>query len=102
MNKTCVLVFTTTLVRNLSHPVNKSSRYYRKCTSVFRWSTRYSCQFSTKHERCGQIFEKFPNVKFHKNPAIGSRVVPSGGTDGQTHNKANGRFSKFCERPNYY
>jgi hypothetical protein len=31
-----------------------------------------------------QIFEKFWNIKFHKNPSSGSRVVPYGQTDGQT------------------
>jgi len=27
-----------------------------------------------------QIFEKFLNIKFHKNPSDGSRVVPRGQT----------------------
>ena len=31
-----------------------------------------------------QIFEKYSNMKFHENPSSGSRVVPSGQTDGQT------------------
>jgi len=31
-----------------------------------------------------QIFEKYSNIKFHENPSSGSRVVPSGPTDGQT------------------
>jgi len=30
------------------------------------------------------IFEKYSNIKFHKNPSSGSRVVPCGQTDGQT------------------
>jgi len=31
-----------------------------------------------------QIFEKYSNIKFHKNPSSESRVVPYGRTDGQT------------------
>jgi hypothetical protein len=31
-----------------------------------------------------QIFEKFPNIKFHENPFTGSRVIPCGQTDGRT------------------
>jgi hypothetical protein len=30
-----------------------------------------------------QIFEKYTNIKFQENPSSGSRVVPSGRTDGQ-------------------
>ena len=32
-----------------------------------------------------QIFEKYSNIRLHKNPFSGSRVVPRGQTDGQTH-----------------
>jgi len=35
-------------------------------------------------EFSGQIFEKYSNVKFRKNPPSGSRVVPCGRTDRQT------------------
>jgi len=31
-----------------------------------------------------QFFEKYSNIKFHENPYGGSRVVPSGQTDGRT------------------
>jgi hypothetical protein len=37
-----------------------------------------------KLEFSGHIFEKSSNIKFHKNPSSGSRVVPCGQTDGQT------------------
>ena len=36
-----------------------------------------------KLELSQQINEKYPNIKFHENPSIGSRVVPCGQTDGQ-------------------
>jgi hypothetical protein len=37
-----------------------------------------------KLELSRQIFEKYSNMKFHKNPISGSRVVPCGRTDGRT------------------
>jgi hypothetical protein len=40
-----------------------------------------------------QIFEKCSNIKFHKNPSSGRRLVPFGRTDRQTW-----RFLQFCER----
>jgi len=43
-----------------------------------------------------QIFAKYSNIKFHKNPSSGSRVVPDGRTD--RHDEANSRFSQFFER----
>jgi len=43
----------------------------------------YSRQILLKLEFSRQIFEKYPNIKFHKNPSSGSRV-PCGRTDRQT------------------
>jgi len=43
-----------------------------------------------------QNFEKYSNIKFHKNPLSGSRVVRCGQTD--RHDEANSRFSQFCEK----
>jgi hypothetical protein len=41
-------------------------------------------------------FQKTSNIIFRKNPSNGSRVVHADGrTDG--HDKANSRFSQFCE-----
>jgi len=40
-------------------------------------------------------FEKFSNIKFHKNPSSGSRLDRCGRTDG--HYEANSRFSQFYE-----
>jgi hypothetical protein len=51
-----------------------------------------------------QIFEKSPNIKFHKNPSSGSRVVSfEGRTDGgrekqaNRYEEANSHFSQFCK-----
>ena len=49
------------------------------------------------------IFEKYSNIKFHENPASGSRVVPCGLTVGRMdrlthrHHEPNNRFSQLCE-----
>ena len=48
-----------------------------------------------------QSFEESLNIKFHQNPFSGSLVIPCGRTDRQIetdgHDKANSRFSQFCE-----
>jgi len=38
-----------------------------------------------------QISEKHLNIKFHENPANGSRVVPRGQADEDRHDDANTR-----------
>jgi len=52
-----------------------------------------------KLEFSTQIFEKYPNIKFHKNPSSWSRVVPCGRTDRQAQ-KAKRLFAtrSFSER----
>jgi hypothetical protein len=49
-------------------------------------STRYSCLILETLEFSRQIFDKYPNIKFHENPSSGSRIVPRGQrrTGGQT------------------
>jgi len=79
--KMCVLDFSTTFVRNISHSKNNSARYCHKCTQVFMCGTHLcSCYIFRKLEIYRQIFEKYWNTKFHENPASGSRVVPCGRT----------------------
>ena len=36
-----------------------------------------------------QIFEQYPNIKFHENPSSGKRVVPCGHTEGLTDRQTN-------------
>jgi hypothetical protein len=61
---------------------------------------RYPCRILRTLEFYRQAFKKYSNIKFHENPASGSRVVPCGQTDIRTnrHGDANSRFSQFCER----
>jgi len=89
-------------VSNILYSEKKWARYYHKRTQVFMWSTRYSCQILTKLEFSWQICGKSPNIKFHENPSVGSRVVPCGQAD--RHDEADSRFFaislirlKMCE-----
>jgi len=57
----------------------------KKCVLVFMSSTRYSCPILMTLEYSRQILKKnSSDTKFTLNPSSGSRVVPSGRTDGQT------------------
>jgi hypothetical protein len=40
-HKICVLIFSTTSVRSISHSKKKCTTYCHMCTLVFTWSTRY-------------------------------------------------------------
>ena len=42
---------------------------------------RYSCQILIKIGFSRQIFEKYSNIKFHKNPSSGRRFLLCGRTD---------------------
>ena len=56
---------------------------------------RYYCQNLMKLEFCRQIFKKYSNIKFHKNPSSGYRVISCGRT--HKHDEDDGPFSRFCE-----
>jgi len=47
-----------------------------------------------KLEFFGQIFEKYSDITFHKNPSSGSRVVPCG----RTERRMNGRTDRQTDR----
>jgi hypothetical protein len=71
-----VLIFSTTLVWNISHSKNKWARYYKKCILVFKWITLYSCPILMKLESCRQSLKKSSNIKFHENVFWSSCEVP--------------------------
>jgi len=51
-------------------------------------------------EFCRNIFEKYSNTEFHENPFIGSPVVPSVQTGGQTdRTKLTADFRNFANAP---
>jgi hypothetical protein len=78
----------------------KNSARYHKCTSVFMWSTRYSCYILMKLEFSRQICEECSCMKFHKYPSSGSRVVPCGRTDVRTDGRDEAESSFFCKFAN--
>jgi hypothetical protein len=84
--KLCVFffIFATNFVWNISHYEKNSSRYDHKCTWVFMWSTRYSCQILIKIAFSWQIFEKYSNINFMEVRPVRARVVPCGRADRQT------------------
>jgi len=90
----CVLIFSTHFIQKTSHSNKNSARYYHKCTYVFI-STCDSCQILMKIEFHQQIFKKYSNINFHKNPSSGSQAVPSRWTD--RPDEANNCFSQFCQ-----
>jgi hypothetical protein len=87
LNIKCVLIFSATFVRNISHSKKNSERYHNR-NWVFMQSTRYSCQILMIFEFSRQIFEKFSNICFDKNQSSGSRfLLAEGGTNRQTRLK---------------
>ena len=94
----CVLIFSTTLVWNISHSKKKWVRYDKKCISVFVWSTGYSCQILMTPELSRQIFRKMCKCKIswksvQRKPSCSMR------TDGRAdrNEEAISRFSQLCE-----
>jgi hypothetical protein len=73
LHKTCVLIFSTTSIWDISHSKKKWARYDQKCILDFMQGTRYSCPILMGAE----LFHAY------------------GQTDG--HEEGNGRFSQFCE-----
>ena len=46
-----------------------STRRLHKCTEVFVYRVSYSCRILMKLEFSGQIFQKYPDIKFIENPS---------------------------------
>jgi len=96
MNVKCVLIFSTTFVRNISHSKRNSARYNHTRTCVLTYSTRYYCHIKMERLFSQQIFEIYRNIKCHEDPSCGSREDPCGRKDG--HDEVNSRFSQFSKR----
>ena len=94
-HKMCVVMFSTTIIWNISHSKENSARCYNKCTQVFVQSTRYSWQILIKIDFFRHIFEKNTLIwNFYENLSSGSLVVQCGQTD--TTKLICSRFSQFC------
>jgi hypothetical protein len=76
--------FLFTFVWNISHSENNSARYCHKCSYVFMWSTRCSCQVLRKLEFSTQFFGK--NIiqcqNLMKIRAVGAQFL---NVDGRTY-----------------
>jgi FtsH-binding integral membrane protein len=98
-HKMCVLIFSTTVVWNISHSEKNWAMYCHNCTQVFVWIIRYSCQIWTEVEVSRKMFWTLSNTKLHEHPPPGGAELlhadrqADGGTD-----MTNSRFSQFCER----
>jgi len=81
-----VLIFCTTFVWNISHYKQNWVREYHQCTSARQY---HQCPFISLHVQHRLLlshfydtrifltaFQKYTNIKFHKSPSSGSRVVP--------------------------
>ena len=79
-HKMCIVIFSTLFCPRHLLCQEETREIQSKCVSVFMWSTFYSCSILMSLEFSGQIFEKYSNIKFHKNPSSGSPVVPCGKT----------------------
>jgi hypothetical protein len=97
--KTCVLIFFTTFVLDISHSTKNSARYYYKCTYNGTWTAGYSCQILNTPELSLQVFEKFSNTKFQKK-SVQWEPSSSMRTDGRTGmTKLILAFSNFANAP---
>ena len=84
-------------VCSISYFKKSSASFCHKCTNVFMYSTRYSCQILMKVEFSRQIFEKYtPN--FMKICPVGSQFH----SDGRTVHiaKLTVAFHNFAPAPN--
>jgi hypothetical protein len=81
--KMCVLIFSTTLLWNISHSKQNSARYYQTHIEKFRQNIRYPCHILLKLKFSRQIFEKYSNSIFDENLSGGSLVLPCERTDQQ-------------------
>ena len=94
-HKTCVLIFSTNFVWNISYTKKNWARYEHTSVLVFLWSARYFCHILMKLGFSGQIFWKYSNIKLHENPFSRSGVFPCVGTD--RHDEANSCSGNYAD-----
>jgi hypothetical protein len=96
-----VSIFCTKVFWNIYYFKKNSPRWYRICTQVFMYSTRYNCHVLMKIEISRQIFEKSSNIIFPENPFREIRVVPCGRTEKWINlTKLLDAFRNFANAPN--
>jgi hypothetical protein len=80
----CVLIFSTTFCLKHFSLQGVFSEILSQMYTSLHVSYPLSFSDSNKLEFSQQIFEIYTNIKFHKNPFSGTRVVLCGGTDRET------------------
>jgi hypothetical protein len=71
----CDLISSTTFIWNISHFKKNSARYCHKCTYIFMWNTRYSCQILWNLNFLGRFSKGAQISNFYENPPSGSWIV---------------------------
>jgi len=99
--ETCVLIFSTISVQNISHSNKNWARQYQKCTHVFMYCNRYYFQVLMKCEFSRQIPENASNIKFHENPSSGSQIFRCGRTDRQDEVNSGYSYNKATRCTNF-
>jgi hypothetical protein len=77
-HKTCVLIFSTTSIWNISYFKKKSAKHCHKCENVFMSSTHF-CWILLKHNFSWQIFKKSQITNFIKIPSVGAELFHADG-----------------------
>ena len=96
LHKKCVLIFSTTFVRNSPHS-KKNWRGMVKIVYCIELRIKYPLFLSDFNETCILLTDSRKMqiiIKFDENQTSGSRVVTCGPT--KRHDKANSRFPQIC------
>jgi hypothetical protein len=92
--KMCVLILSANFTSRMSHFKKNLARYCHKYENVFMWSTRYYRQIFNRSRTFSTDFRKKKQIStFIKIRPVGPELFQT-----DRHDKANSRFSKFCER----
>jgi hypothetical protein len=82
--KMCALIFSTTVVWNISHSMKNWARYDKNVIGLYAVYTVF-CTILMKLEISGHFFEKYSNIKFYENPSSGPKLFHADGKkDGRT------------------
>jgi hypothetical protein len=84
LNSKCVFWFFLQLLSVTFLVLRRNERDTIKMYIGLHATRPFSCQIIIKLEFSGQNFEKYSNIKLHKNLSTGCRVVPCGRADGRT------------------